>query len=66
MFELRRASDEERARLIEQISRLSLAKSLAEYDAASDDEPCRTWGPGEDYPEEDDGPEIALHPTVWE
>jgi hypothetical protein len=66
LSEMRRSYDKERAVLIENISRLSLAKSLPEYDAASSDEPCHTWGPEDGYPAEDDGPEVALHPTVWE
>jgi hypothetical protein len=34
----------ERSELLDRITRVSLAKTLSEYVASEDDEPCRTWG----------------------
>tara|TARA_R110002020_G_scaffold1922_2_gene8800 strand:+ start:2796 stop:3059 length:264 start_codon:yes stop_codon:yes gene_type:complete len=33
----------ERSDLLDRIARVSLAKSLSEYVASGDEEPCRTW-----------------------
>jgi len=63
---IRRAHDLERSELIKQISRLSLAKSLPEYDSSNNTDTCVTWGPNERYPAEEDGPEIAMPTTIWE
>jgi|10_taG_2_1085330.scaffolds.fasta_scaffold73976_2 hypothetical protein len=33
----------ERSELLDRIARVSLAKTLSEYVASEDEEPCRTW-----------------------
>ena len=43
IIEQAKAFSKEREALLDRITRLSLAKSLSEYVASEDEEPCRTW-----------------------